>query len=107
MEQPAKPNVRKILDTTRRPGVSGAVRRLSHPLIVRSNPDDVLILDIDHRKKAYRVPKTKTDPADKMRMKESDFDDVMAKALGAEPHRLDAKNDDNPKRLSSYPHKKR
>ncbi|WP_336986715.1 type II toxin-antitoxin system RelE/ParE family toxin [Altererythrobacter aquiaggeris] len=75
--------------------------------IVRSNPSLVLILDIDHRKDVYRMPKTKTDPADDMRMKEKDFDDIMGRALGV-PAPLDtAKNDDEPKRLSAHPRKKR
>jgi hypothetical protein len=73
--------------------------------VVRSNPDEVLILDIDHRKDVYRMPKTKTEPADKM--KEADFDAIMSKALGVgAPQGKDdeAKPD---KRLSSYPPKKR
>ena len=70
--------------------------------IVRSNPDEVLILDIGHRKEIYRMAKTKTEPADDMRMKQSDFDDIMAKALGSPPP-----EDDKPKRLSSYPSKKK
>lgn len=75
--------------------------------IVRSNPNLVLILDIDHRKDVYRMPKTKTDPADEMRMKESDFDDIMGRALGVPAPMEKAKNDDETKRLSAHPRKKR
>jgi len=75
--------------------------------VVRSNPDLVLILDIDHRKDVYRMSKTKSDPADEMRMKESDFDDIMGRALGVPAPLGDAKNDDEPKRLSAHPRKKR
>ncbi len=75
--------------------------------IVRPNPNEVLILDIDHRKQVYRMPKTKTDPVDDMRMKESDFNDIMAKALGSEEPNENVSNDEEPKRLSSYPRKKR
>ena len=53
--------------------------------VVRSDPSEVLIIDIDHRKDVYRMTKKSTEPADEMRMKESDFDDVMSKALGAAP----------------------
>lgn len=52
---------------------------------VRENPAEVLILDIDHRKDIYKMPKTKTEPADEMRMSERDFDTMMARALGAPP----------------------
>jgi hypothetical protein len=75
--------------------------------VVRTNPDLVLILDIDHRKDVYRMPKTKTEPADEMRMKESDFDDIMGKALGVAAPVEDAKQDDQPKRLSAHPRKPR
>ena len=73
--------------------------------VVRSNPDEVLILDIDHRKDVYRMPKTKAEPADEMKMKEADFDAIMSKALG-----VAAPQDDEEKpakRLSSYPPKTR
>ena len=73
--------------------------------VVRSNPDEVLILDIDHRKDVYRMPKTKAEPADEMKMKEADFDAIMGKALGVAAPQDD---EDKPaKRLSSYPPKKR
>ncbi len=71
--------------------------------IVRSKPDEVLILDIDNRKRIYRMPKTKTDPADEMRMKETEFNDMMAKALGAEQ---EPDNDTESKRVSAYPRAK-
>jgi mRNA interferase RelE/StbE len=75
--------------------------------VVRSNPDEVLILDIDHRKDVYRMPKTKTEPADEMKIKEADFDAIMSKALGvAAPQDKDDK-EQPAKRLSSYPPKKR
>lgn len=73
--------------------------------VVRSNPDEVLILDIDHRKDVYRMPKTKAEPADEMKMSEVEFDAIMSKALG-----VAAPQDDEEKpakRLSSYPPKKR
>lgn len=68
--------------------------------------DEVMILDIDHRKDVYRMPKTKAEPADEMKMKEADFDAIMSKALGvAAPQ---DKDEEQPaKRLSSYPPKKR
>lgn len=75
--------------------------------VVRSNPDLVLILYIDHRKDVYRMPKTNSDPADEMRMKESEFDDIMGGALGVPAPQGDAENDDEPKRLSAHPRKKR
>ena len=53
------------------------------------------------------MPKTKTETADEMRMKQSEFDDIMSKALGAGPQRKEeAKEDDSSKRLSAYPRKK-
>jgi mRNA interferase RelE/StbE len=74
---------------------------------VRSNPEVVLIIDIDHRKDVYKMPKTKTEPADDLRMKESDFDNIMSKALGVPAPLAEAKNDDEePKRTSSYPRRK-
>lgn len=71
--------------------------------IVRTDPDEIIVLDIDHRKRVYRMPKTKTEPADDMRMRQSDFDEIMSKALGAKPDQ--AENDDEAKRLSAYPRK--
>ncbi|EDP62941.1 hypothetical protein BAL199_18851 [alpha proteobacterium BAL199] len=69
-------------------------------------PEEVMVLDIDHRKDVYRMPQTKAEPADEMKMKEADFDAIMSKALGvAAPQN---KDDEQPaKRLSSYPPKKR
>ena len=52
------------------------------------------------------MPKTKTETADEMRMKQSEFDDIMSKALGAEPQMEEAKEGDDSKRLSAYPRKK-
>lgn len=74
--------------------------------IVRSNPAEILILDIDHRKDVYRMPKTSTEPADEMRMNGSEFDDIMGKALGV-PAPLGEAANDKPKRLSAYPPKPR
>lgn len=56
----------------------------------------MLILDIGHRKEVYRMVKTKTESASDKGMKQSDFDEIMAKALGTPP----PENDDA-KRLSS------
>ena len=72
--------------------------------VVRDKPAEVIITDIDHRKDVYRMPKTKTDPADEMRMSESDFDTIMSKALGV-PAPLGEAANDKPKRLSAYPKK--
>lgn len=69
--------------------------------IVRSQPDEVLILDIGHRKEVYRVAKTKTETASDKGMKQSEFDEIMAKALGTPPP-----EDDGAKRLSAYPREK-
>ena len=74
--------------------------------VVRSNPAEVLVIDIDHRKDVYRMTKTSTQPADELRLKESEFDDIMSKALGVAAPPVDAKNDDEPKRLSAFPRKK-
>jgi hypothetical protein len=72
---------------------------------VCSNPDEVLILDIDHRKDVYRMPKTKAEPADEMKMKEADFDVIMSKALGVAAPQNDEEKPE--KWLSSFPLKKR
>lgn len=53
--------------------------------VVKSNPDEVLILDIDNRKDVYKMPKTRTDTPDQMQMKEEDFDKMMRGALGVAP----------------------
>lgn len=76
--------------------------------VVRSKPAEVVILDIDHRKEVYRMPKTDTTPADELRMKEGDFDKMMQSALGALPPANDAGKDEKPKekRLSAYPSKR-
>lgn len=82
--------------------------------VVRRKPDEVLILDIDHRKDVYRMPKTKAEPADEMRMKEGEFDDIMRGALGV-PAPLgthvkgkDARPDPTTaKRLSAHPRQRR
>lgn len=73
--------------------------------VVRSNPSEVLILDINHRKDVYRMPKTKTEPADEMKMKEAEFDAIMSKALGVAAPQDD--EEQPTKRLSSYPPKRR
>jgi len=75
--------------------------------IVREKPAEIIILDIDHRKDVYRMPKTGTDPADDLRMKESDFDSMMQNALGVPAPLGKPKKPGNenagPKRLSAYP----
>ena len=53
--------------------------------VVKSKPDEILILDIDNRKDVYKMPKTRTDAPDQMQMKEEDFDRMMHGALGVEP----------------------
>ena len=53
--------------------------------VVRSTESEVLILDIDNRKDVYMKANTKAEPADEMRMKESDFDAIMGGALGVAP----------------------
>ena len=73
--------------------------------MVRSNPDEVVILDIDHRKDVYRMPKTNPKTADEMRMKQGDFDEMMRGALGAPPP--PEKDEPGTKRLSAYPRKDR
>jgi mRNA-degrading endonuclease RelE of RelBE toxin-antitoxin system len=70
--------------------------------IVRQQPNEVIILDIDHRKNVYRMPKTNTDPADEMRMKESDFDAMMSEALGVAPP---AESESDVPRLAAFPRK--
>lgn len=78
--------------------------------VVRSNPSEVIIIDIDHRKDVYRMPKTKTEPADEMRMKEADFDAIMSRALGvpapSEETESDAKDKKKakPKKATSGKH---
>lgn len=74
--------------------------------VVRNEPSEVLIIDIDHRKDVYRMTKKTTEAADELRMKESAFDDIMGKALGVPAPLGNAKNDDEPKRLSAFPRKK-
>ena len=71
--------------------------------MVRTNPAEVLVLDIDYRKDVYRMPKTNPKPADDMRMKEGDFDDIMRGALGALPPEKDNPAEAPPKRLAAYP----
>lgn len=56
------------------------------------------------------MPKLSPEPADEMRMKEADFDDLMRGALGVPAPVGEPGNDDEPKvvepRLSAYPAKK-
>lgn len=73
--------------------------------VVRSNPAEVLILDIDNRKDVYRMPKTNPKPADDLRMKEADFNDMMRSALGAPPPEKDTQPPT--KRLSAHPKRSR
>ena len=74
--------------------------------VVRSNPSEVLIIDIDHRKDVYRMTKKTAEPADELRMKESDFDDIMGKALGVPAPLGTAQSESEAKRLSAFPRKK-
>lgn len=69
-------------------------------------PDEIMVLDIDHRKDVYRMPKTKAEPADEMKMKSSDFDSLMSKALGVPAPAGDPTNDKE-KRLSAHPRRSR
>ena len=73
--------------------------------VVRANPAEVLILDIDHRKDVYRMPKTNPEPADELRMKESEFDDMMRGALGVPAPPDNDEAADEP-RLSAHPRKR-
>jgi mRNA interferase RelE/StbE len=53
---------------------------------VKENPAEIIILDIDHRKDVYKMPKIDSTPAaDEMRMNEAAFDDIMREALGTAP----------------------
>lgn len=74
--------------------------------VVRSNPSEVLIIDIDHRKDVYRMTKKATEPADEMRMKESDFDAIMGRAIGVPAPLGEATNQNESKRLAAHPRKK-
>lgn len=49
--------------------------------VVKKDPAEVLILDIDYRKDIYKMPETNPKPADEMTMKESDFDNIMQSAM--------------------------
>jgi mRNA interferase RelE/StbE len=77
--------------------------------VVRTKPEEVVIIEIDHRKDVYRMPKTNPEPADEMRMKQGDFDEIMRGALGAPPppEKLDAEGKPSSKRLSAFPAKRR
>lgn len=75
--------------------------------VVREKPAEVIILDIDHRKDVYRMPKTKTDPADEMRMKESDFDAMMSAALGVQAPVDQSEPHAEQKRLAAHPRRER
>ncbi len=77
--------------------------------IVRSKPEEIIVIDIDHRKDVYRMPKSKAEPANEMRMNQSEFDKLMSKALGVPaPVDKSAKKADKKsteQRLSAYPKK--
>ncbi len=67
--------------------------------IVRSNPGEVIVLDIDNRKDVYRMPdKEKKVEAEDYRMKTDEFDDIMRKALGATPQKKTTKRLSSKKR---------
>lgn len=74
--------------------------------VVRSNPAEVLVIDIDHRKDVYRMTKKATEPADEMRMKESDFDAIMERAIGVPAPLGEATKQNESKRLAAHPRKK-
>ena len=111
---PFPPTSKKLHDVTTPEGYSvyrersGDYRIL---YIVRNKPAEVLVLDIGYRKEIYQVAKTKTEPADDMRMKEGQFDDIMRGALGVPAplgkHKADPKPEPETKRLSAYPAKRR
>src|SRR5687768_5622789 len=50
--------------------------------VITERPSEILILDIGNRKDVYDMAKTKQTPGDELRMKQSDFDEVMRTALG-------------------------
>lgn len=77
--------------------------------IVRTKPAEIIIIDIDNRKDVYRMPKTNPEPADELRMKQSEFDDIMRGALASPPPpETPKKPASHPsKRLSSYPAKRK
>jgi mRNA interferase RelE/StbE len=79
--------------------------------VVRTNPAEIIILDIDHRKDVYRMPKTNPKPADEMRMKQADFDDIMRGALAAPAPKSQKSDSENraksSKRMSAYPAKRK
>jgi mRNA interferase RelE/StbE len=84
MTQPYPPGCKKLvgIETDMGEGVfrerTGDYRIL---YIVRDNPAEVLILDIDHRKDVYKMPKTNTN--EEMKITEERFDEMMKGALGA------------------------
>lgn len=53
--------------------------------VVKSKPEEVLILDIDARKDVYKMPKTRDVAEQQMEMKEEDFDQIMSGVLGVPP----------------------
>jgi len=105
LQNPHPPSAKRLIDVETDEGDpvfrerSGDYRIL---YIIRSNPDEVIILDIGHRKEIYRMGKTKTETTDDLKMDEASFDEIMAKALGTPPP-----EDEDSKRLSSYPRKKK
>ena len=58
--------------------------------IVRSNPAEVVVLDIDNRKGVYRMLE-KEKKVEDYRMKSDEFDDMMRKALGTPAPKKEAK----------------
>ena len=67
---------------------------------------EVIILDINNRKDVYRMPKTKAEPADEMRMTEAAFDEIIGKALGVPAPLEEAGKAAAPRRLSAHPRRK-
>jgi len=76
--------------------------------IVRTKPAEIIILDIDNRKDVYRMPNANPKPADELRMKQAEFDDIMRGALASPspPEPPKKPEQKKPKRLSSYPSKR-
>ena len=73
--------------------------------VVRSNPAEVIILDIADRKDVYRMPKTNMPPPSDMKMKKGEFDEMMRGALGVPEPATERKAEADAGRLAAYPTK--
>lgn len=107
---PHSPTSKKLQDV-RTPQGDPVYRERSgdYRILYVVRPEEVLILDIDHRKDVYRMPKTNPTPADETRIRQGDFDDISRGVLGVtRPAEKPKANDAYPeKRLSAYPTKQR